>query len=76
MSAVPQLPAYGFDVVQLADGARVKIRPIWLGDIAAMRRMHGRMSVGIELGRVPGAVLTGLGGVATYLAFLVIAYSD
>jgi GNAT superfamily N-acetyltransferase len=44
MSAVPSLPAYGFDIVQLADGARVKVRPIWLGDISALRRMHGRMS--------------------------------
>ncbi len=43
---------------------------------ATASRMHGRMSVGIEFGRAPGAVLTGLSGVATYLAFLAIAYSD
>ena len=43
---------------------------------ATASRMHGRMSVGIELGRVPGVVLTGLSSVATYLAFLAIASSD
>jgi hypothetical protein len=43
---------------------------------ASASRMHGRMSVGIEFGRVPGAVFTALSGVATYLAFLAIAYSD
>lgn len=43
---------------------------------ATATRMRGRMSVGIEFGRVPGAVLTGLSSIATYLAFLAIAYSD
>lgn len=42
----------------------------------AASRMHGRMSVGIELGRVPGAVFTGLGTIGTYFLALALANSD
>jgi len=41
---IPGLPAYGFDIVELPDGSRLRIRPIWLTDVAALRRMHGRLS--------------------------------
>jgi len=53
---------------------------IWLGcDSSVCRnevRNHLRVSAGMEFGRVPGAVLTGLGVVATFLAALAYAGVD
>lgn len=39
-------------------------------------RLHPRLSLGLEIGRVPGAVFTGLGAVATYLVALAVINSD
>jgi hypothetical protein len=39
-------------------------------------RYHPRISLGIEIGSVPGAVFTGLSTVGTYLMFLAVANSD
>ena len=39
-------------------------------------RYHPRLSLGVELGDVPGAVFTGLSAVGTYLLFLAVANSD
>ena len=39
-------------------------------------RLHPRLSLGFEIGRVPGLVLTGLGTVATYLVALAVLASD
>src|SRR6266540_513068 len=44
MNAIPSLPAYGFDLLELPGGIRLNIRPIWLTDIPALRRMHARLS--------------------------------
>ncbi|HKE92052.1 MAG TPA: hypothetical protein VKB45_17090, partial [Gemmatimonadales bacterium] len=37
---------------------------------------HTRLSIGAEIGRLPGAVLTGLGAAGTYLMYLAIASVD
>jgi hypothetical protein len=39
-------------------------------------RYHPRISLGVEIGGVPGAVFTGLSAVGTYLMYLVVANSD
>jgi len=39
-------------------------------------RYHTRLSIGAEIGRLPGAVLTGLGAAGTYLMYLAIASVD
>jgi hypothetical protein len=39
-------------------------------------RYHPRLSLGVEVGGIPGAVLTGLGAVGTYLLFLAAVGSD
>ncbi|HEY6222324.1 MAG TPA: hypothetical protein VIW26_00955 [Gemmatimonadales bacterium] len=39
-------------------------------------RYHPRLSLGVELGGVPGVVFTGLGAAATYLLLLLVASSD
>ncbi len=39
-------------------------------------RYHPRLSLGVELGDVPGAVFTGLSAVGTYLLLLAVANSD
>jgi len=39
-------------------------------------RYHPRLSLGAEIGRMPGAVVTGLGVVGTYLLYLAVANLD
>jgi hypothetical protein len=39
-------------------------------------RYHPRLSLGVEIGGVPGVVFTGLGAAGTYLLFLLVASSD
>lgn len=39
-------------------------------------RYHPRLALGAEIGRLPGAVVTGLGAVGTYLLYLAVANLD
>lgn len=39
-------------------------------------RYHPRLSLGVEIGGIPGAVFTGLSTIGTYLLFLAVASSD
>jgi hypothetical protein len=39
-------------------------------------RYHPRLSLGVEVGGIPGAVLTGLGAAGTYLLYLLVASYD
>ncbi|HET9706773.1 MAG TPA: hypothetical protein VFP39_00575 [Gemmatimonadales bacterium] len=43
---------------------------------ATASRYHPRMSLGVEVGGIPGAVFTGLSVVGTYLLFLAVVNSD
>jgi hypothetical protein len=46
------------------------------GACVTATRYHPRLSLGVEMGGIPGAVLTGLGAAASYAIFLLVANSD
>ena len=46
------------------------------GACVTATRYHPRMSLGVEIGGIPGVVLTGLGAAASYAVFLLVASSD
>ena len=43
---------------------------------ATASRYHPRLSLGVEIGGIPGVVFTGLSTIGTYLLFLAVASSD